>query len=566
VPKPARLPSAAFAVVIAASLLLALSASGHPERTTSFADYATGHVPTYRRNGPKRVVCKPSSKRLLTREFPAGSKALRSRLSLLKACRFSDIQAAIDSAKSNYRVMIMPGTYKEVPSRKVPFGGPGQEPCKNDYVTVEGDFRFAPPPVGPRSNDLPERANRNYAIKCPNSKNLIAVIGDTRPEPNPAAPITPQCLQLCNLQIEGMGRRPSDVVIQADRVKNDGLRIDRANGVYLTNFTVEQAAFNDIDLVEVDGFKIDRVVARYAQNYGILSFTASHGLYDHVTAYGNGDSGVYPGSTRKGCDVNPNQYGTCEQAGCRQPSIEIRNTNSYGNTLGYSGTAGNSTYLHDNRFHDNASGLATDSFAGGHPGMPQECFHWTHNEIYANNSNVFSKERQDYCIATPFVKRKKEIVCPQFQTPVGTGVVMGGANRDLLDHNYIYDNWRQGVLLLTVPAALRGDHDPAHQQDTSNQNRFLDNVMGRKPDGSAAPNGLEFKWDGGGQGNCFQGNTLASGKGSDPATLPDCASASPVWLPPNPATLAPQVPCTAWDPYQDPQPVGCDWFTTPPKP
>jgi hypothetical protein len=565
VPTRATLP-AVFAAIVAASLFLALSASGHPERTTSFADQATGHVPTYRRSGPKRVVCKPNSRKLLMREFPAGSRALRSRLSLLKACRFSDIQAAINSSKSNYRVMILPGTYKEVPSRKVPFGGPGQEPCKNDYVTVEGDFRFAPPPVGPRSNDLPERANRNYAIKCPNSKNLIAVIGDTRPEPNPAAPITPQCLQLCNLQIEGMGRAPTDVVIQSDRIKTDGLRIDRANGVYLTNFTVEQSAFNDIDLVEVDGFKIDRVVARYAQNYGVLSFTASHGLYDHITAYGNGDSGVYPGSTRKGCDVNPNQYGTCEQTGCQQPSIEIRNTNSYGNTLGYSGTAGNSTYLHDNRFHDNASGLATDSFASGHPGMPQECFHWTRNEIYSNNNNVFSTDRQDYCKATPFAKRKREIVCPQFQTPVGTGVVMGGANRDLLDHNYIYDNWRQGVLLLTVPAALRGDHDPAHQQDTSNQNRFLDNVMGRRPDGSAAPNGLEFKWDGGGQGNCFQGNTMASGKGSDPATLPDCASASPVWLPPNPATFAPQVPCTAWDPYQDPEPVGCDWFTTPPKP
>jgi hypothetical protein len=552
--------------LLAAALLLPTGASSHPERTTSFPYPATGHVPTFRKTGPRVVVCKGNSKKLLKREFRHRPKILRGRLALLKKCRFRDIQAGINRAGSNYRVMIMPGLYREKPSRAVPFGGPGQEPCINDYITVEGDARFLPPPAGPRSNDPPERANRNYAIKCPNSKNLIAVIGDTRPEPTPQTPTLPQCNQLCNLQIQGMGAKPTDVVIQADRVKLDGLRIDRASGVYLTNFTVEQAAFNDIDLIEVDGFKIDKVVARYGQNYGILSFTATHGLYDHVTAYGNGDSGVYPGSTMKGCDVNPNQYGTCEQTGCQQPSIEIRNTNSYGNTLGYSGTAGNSTYLHDNKFHDNASGLATDSFAAGHPGMPQECFHWTHNEIYSNNVNVFAKDRQDYCMATPFVKRDKTIVCPQFQTPVGTGVVMGGANRDTLDNNFIYDNWRQGVLLLTVPASLRGDHDPAHQQDTSNENHFVNNVMGRKPDGSSAPNGLEFKWDGGGRGNCFEGNTLASGKGSDPAALPDCNSASPVWVPPNPAVTAPQVPCTAWDPYQDPEPVGCDWFTTPPKP
>jgi hypothetical protein len=169
-------------------------------------------------------------------------------------------------------------------------------------------------------------------------------------------------------------------------------------------------------------------------------------------------------------------------------------------------------------------------------------------------------------MATPFKQRKKTIVCPQFQTPVGTGIVMGGSNRDTLDHNYIYDNWRQGVILLTVPASLRGDHDPNHQQDTSNENHFIGNVMGQKPDGTKAANGAEFTWDGGGKGNCFEGNTLASGTGSEPASLPDCKSASPVWVPPNPAVTAPQVPCTAWDPYLDPQPVGCDWFTSPTKP
>ena len=391
------------------------------------------------------------------------------------------------------------------------------------------------------------------------------MIGDTRPEPDPKAPILPQCVQLCNLQIEGLGKRPTDVLIQSDRKKLDALRIDRANGVYLTNFAVEQGAFNDIDLVEVDGFRVSNVVARYAQNYGVLSFTATHGLYDHDTAYGNGDSGLYPGSTMKGCGVNPNEYGTCEQTGCGQPSIEIRDSNSYGNTLGYSGTAGNSTYVHDNSFHDNASGLTTDSFASGHPGMPQECFHWQRNRIYSNNNNVFSTDRQDYCMKTPVPNRRRDIVCPQFQSPVGTGVVIGGGNRDLLEGNWIYDNWRQGVILLSVPASIRGDNDPTHQQDTSNGNRFVGNVMGRAPDGTHMPNGLDFKWDGAGAGNCWDSNTMTSGGGNDPPVLPSCPG-SPVYLPPNPAVTAEQVPCTAWDPYQDPEPVGCDWFTTPSKP
>jgi hypothetical protein len=561
--RPLRLISLLALAAVAPALLLATGASGHPERTTAFPFPAPGSVPVYRTTGPLLVVCKPESRRLLKRQFRG--RELRWRLATLRRCRFRHIQAAVDRARSGYRVQIMPGVYREEPSRKVPVGAPGQPPCANDYVTVEGDFRFAPPPAGPSSNDPPDRADRNYAIKCPNSKNLVAVIGDARLEPTPHTPTIPKCLRLCNLQIEGLGKRPTDVVIEADRHKLDGLRIDRASGVYLTNFTVEQAAFNAIDLVEVDGFRISNVVARYSQNYGILSFTAVHGLYDRVTAHGNGDSGIYPGSTMKGCNVDPNAYGTCEKTGCGQPTIEIRNSRSYGNTLGYSGTAGNSTYVHDNEFFDNASGLATDSFASGHPGMPQECFRWQRNRIHSNNYNVFSAERQDYCIKTPFAQRRREVVCPEFQTPVGTGVVIGGGNRNLLEANWIYDNWRQGVILLSVPAAVRGEQDPAHQQDTSNGNRFASNVMGQAPDGSAAPNGLDFKWDSSGAGNCWEGNRMHSAGGNDPAVLPGCPG-SPVYMPVNPAVTAAQLPCTAWDPHQNPRPVACDWFDTPSKP
>jgi hypothetical protein len=561
--------SARLVVVALICLALPATALAHPERLTSFAFPVTGHVPGYRTTGPVNVVCKPDSGKRLRREFSSKKdrRTLRKRLALLKRCRFRHIQAAINKAKSGYRIQIMPGVYKEEPSRKVPFGAPGQPPCANDYVTVEEGYGQAPPPAGPRSNDKPDRANRNYAIKCPNSKNLIAVIGDTRPEPDPKHPIPPQCNQLCNLQIEGMGKRPQDVSIVGDRIKTDVVRIDRANGVYLRNFMVEQAAFNDVDLIEVDGFVVQDVVARWAQNYGILSFTATHGLYDHDVGYGNGDSGLYPGSTMKGCatngTINPNEYGTCQASGCGQPSIEIRNSLSYGNTLGYSGTAGNSTYVHDNKFFDNATGLTTDSFASGHPGMPQECFRWENNEIYSNNNNVFAQDRQAYCAHTPFKDRKKDIVCPQFQTAVGTGVLIGGGNRDLLKNNYIYDNWRYGYYLLSVPASLRGDNDPNHQQDTSNQNVVSGNTMGTSPDGTRLPNGLEVEWDGSGQGNCFENNKTQSG--SDPAVLPACPG-SPTYLPANPAVLAAAAPCTAWDPNNQPNPPGCDWFTSPSKP
>ena len=127
-------------------------------------------------------------------------------------------------------------------------------------------------------------------------------------------------------------------------------------------------------------------MSRYSREYGVLSFTSDHGLYDNVESYGAGDSGVYPGSGPEGH--------------CARYGIELRHINSHDNTLGYSGTAGNGIWVHDSKFHHNATGLTTDSFAFGHPGMPQDCAKWERNEIYSNNNNLFDDERDAYCKTT----------------------------------------------------------------------------------------------------------------------------------------------------------------------
>lgn len=563
--------------------LTPVAASAHPERITVFPSVdlkppAPGAIPVYRSSGPSVVVCKPDSAARLHRIFKRDKRVLKSRLKTLRRCHFRDIQAAVNAAKTGYRVLIMPGVYDEIPSRKTPTGTyQDGTKCGNDYVVTEG-FKSAPPPIGPRSNDPPVRPDRNHQVKCPNAKNLIEVVGDPTHEADPAHPSLPKCLQKCNLQIAGLGKGPEDVLIRGDRKKTDVLRVDRAYGIYLRNFAVEQASFNNIDLVEVNGFRISNVIARYGQDYGILSFTATNGLFDHVKAYNNGDSGIYPGSTEKGCEVDPNAYGTCGalagaaargngNRGCAFYSIEIRDSESYGNTLGYSGTAGNSTYVHDNDFHDNAAGLSTDSFAAGHPGMPQECVKWEHNKIRSNNNNIFTEAHQKFCAATPFVLRPKKMVCPQFQVPVGTGILIAGGNRNLIAENHLYDNHRVGILLFGVPAALRGDNDPSHQLDTSNGNRFIKNVMGADPAGARVPNGRDFVWDSQGSGNCFDGNELRSGAGhtSEPGSLPGCPG-SPISQPVNLAVLAPMLSCAAWDPKNQTNPPGCDWFTSPPTP
>jgi len=521
--------------LLAATLLIPAAAAAHPERATFFPDHTKGEVPAYKGAGtPYSVVCKPDSRARVKQLYKGKGRKTRKRralrLRLIKRCKFEHIQAAVNAARSDQRILVMPGVYREEPSRAKPVDAPE---CRSMFEE-------------PEDGDEPV-ATYEHQVKCPNSRNLIVIPGDSIEDSDRA------CDQRCNLQIEGMGKEPDDVLIEGDRLKQDVIRADRADGFYLRNVLVEEGAFNSIDVVETNGFRLSKLEARYGQNYGVLTFASDNGVYDTIEAYGNGDSGIYPGSGPEGA--------------CKRFGIEIRDVNSYGNVLGYSGTAGNGTWTHDSKFHDNSAGISDDSFASGHPGMPQDCSKWTDNEVNSNNVNYFADDNEAYCRDTPFEKRRPEVVCPQFQVPVGSGFIFYGANRNTISGNKIYDNWRSGIRLFYVPASVRGENEPEKQLDTSNGNRFTGNVMGVGRDGKAAPNGEDVFWDEQGIGNCWQDNQTAPGRSvtSDPATLPNCSqpSRSPAS---NPDKSAQEVPCATWDPRTNPDPPGCTWFTTPPKP
>src|SRR3954471_14457996 len=336
-------------------LLVPAVAAGHAERATLYPDHSVGAVPKYRSKGPSLVVCQPDSRPRTAVAFKGRSGARkrlrRKRLRLIKRCRFQHIQAAVDAAKSGDRILVMPGVYREEPSRAIPVKDPK---CAGDrYWESSGDNHQA-------DGRVPTYLHQ---ADCPNARNLIAIIGDSIKDPDR------ECDQRCNLQIQGMGRRARDTVLQGDRVKPDVIRADRADGFQLSNMTIEQGAYNDVDVVETNGFRLSKLVTRWASHYGILTFTDDNGVYENIEAYGSGDSGVYPGSGR--------------EVHCRCSGSQMRRISSYGNTLGSSGTAGNGTWTHDSHLHDNAAGVANDSFAPGHPGMPQDCSKWTRNDIHS---------------------------------------------------------------------------------------------------------------------------------------------------------------------------------------
>jgi hypothetical protein len=528
----------AAAVAAVAVLVVAVPASAHQERESQFPA-GVGRTPAYRpfaEATPRIVVCKPDSGNRVASIAEPAARAFNERL--LDECRFEHIQAAVDAVEARgTNIYVLPGLYREEPSQA--------PPCTKDYDGGIVDY--------------------DLIVSCGEVVNLITVAGD---DPADADIVCDSAR--CDLQIEGTGQRPDDVTVRGgfdgagDWIKHNGIKADRADGFYLRNMAFELFRENAIYVHETDGYALDRVVGRHNELYGILTFTSDHGLIKDCDTSFNGDSGVYPGSA---ADVNRDS--TSAVPPISRWAVEVTGCNTHHNALGFSGTAGNSVYFHNNRVHHNAAGYVTDSFVGGHPGMPQDHARLEANRIYANNVNYFVEfVHSGICDRKPGERgHGNGTVCPVFPVPVGTGVLIAGGNYNLLRDNDIYDNWRNGVMQFWIPGAIRGDYEPGAQLGTSNGNRYVGNRMGRHPAGAVQPNGLDFWWDDQGVGNCWEENSSATGAVTHNALvplLPDCETGSLV--PVGNVKDATLLPCSEYNREDNPDPVGCDWLDSPAEP
>lgn len=507
---------------LAGLLLTPGAAQAHDEREVTFPD-GSGSVPAYRASGPVLLVCKTDRAELESRvaDFPP---AVRDRnLALFEQCLdrgYRHLQEAVDAAAPGSRILVLPGVYQEEPSLAPPSGQcaglVAPDAAEGGYQVLAYQQQFA----------------------CPHVQNLVAVLGKT------------------DLQIEGTGAEPEDVVLDAQFRKLNAIRADRADGFYLRNLTAQRTTFNGVYVMETDGFVIDRVIGRWNDEYGFLAFANDHGLITDCEGYGNGDSAIYPGASS---DINAGAGHAVERY-----AIEITGCYGHHNLLGYSGTAGNSVWAHDNVFTDNAAGVATDSAFPDHPGMPQNHARFERNVIGDNNQDYYRYVRDGTC-AKPYAERGYEdgVVCPAVGLPVGTGVINPGGNYNLWQDNWVYGHSYAGFLTSWVPGFVRGDESFAAQFDTSHHNRYLDNRMGVTPDGRQRPNRIDFWWDGQGNGNCWRG---PDGAGTEPLALPVCGSDGlPAGLPvtrfvAEPAKLIKLYACAEYSQADRVIPGNCDWY------
>ena len=528
------------------------------------------------------------------------ARLLKINKALARKCGYSSVQQAVTNASNNDRVVIMPGRYTEPVSRSQPENDPKCNPGLRQ-ADASGDLT----------------PSYEYQATCPHDQNLIyvqgrAIVGDPVVPPLSNRQGIPDqelgaCLR-CNLQIEGTGPKPEDVIMDAGTkyrsskptakpygyAKDVVLRVDRADGFVGRNFLVRGAEEHTFYNEEVDGIRLDRVKFYWGADYGHLSFTSDHNVVENCDGLGAGDSVVYPGASPETGSQATDFYPDAPR-----PNTVIRNCDLHGSALGYSGSMGNAVRITRNHIYGNQTGISSDTLsAAGHPGFPADSSQIDHNFIYANNLDLY---------------RKNTPVEPLVGVPIGTGILYPGMNDARVHDNWIFDNWRDGAMLFAVPdsatngGGAEGDifpgvscpGAPANGLSTSCGNRFFRNRVGRAPKGfryppaidlfgnayarnagPRRPNGNDFWW---GEffeqntGNCWYRNTGSNGKAGSvtgPGDAGRTAGNPPQVLPSNCAKSVGNndTPKIVYlldcgnGPDEDTGPTDCDWWTRPARP
>ncbi len=455
-------------------LLLAGPAAAHFERAVT-SPIRPGPVPDLARAClDPLVVCKPGSlptrderkaiKRRISQAKTAEQKAAaRAELDAWKRnrklfgeCRYEHIQEAVNDAGDGACILVLPGVYLEEPSRARPTSSSGD----NDDGTYSYDWHLA----------------------NPNDANLIGIIGKK------------------NLTLEGTGATPRDVVVDAGFAKDVVIRGDRSDGIIVRNLWAKDANEHAIYMIEVDGYVFDRTVGSFAGDYELFSTACDNGLFTDCEAFGGSDSGLYIG-----------QSPDTREAG--RWSAEVRRCKIHHNALGFSGTQGNSVWMHDNEFTDNAVGISYDT-ENDHVNPPQRASLVENNWIHHNNFDVYAAA-SDVPPGGPGYDF--------FRYPVGTGMWIIGGEDNVVRGNRVHDNQRFGFIVAANPlegpvlAAVHG-------------NQFMDNLFGAEagpgagpnstalaPGGDYAPGGSDWYWDDTGNDNCFGPNGAAK---TDPEVPP----------------------------------------------
>ncbi len=217
--------------------------------------------------------------------------------------------------------------------------------------------------------------------------------------------------------VRGLDR--NRVVLDGEFTRSDGIRVV-ADGVAVENLTIRNYLSNglifngtlgadgraDPKRRPIQGWRGSYITAIGNELYGVYAFAAQHGRFDHITATGHGDSGIYVGQ-------------------CAPCDALVTASVARANSIGYEGTnAGGNVVIVNSDFSGNRVGIAINS---------------SKRERHAPSDGVL--------LAGNRVTDNDNPVSPVTEGAFGVGIAIGGARHVRITKNRVTGNSGAGIIV-----------------------------------------------------------------------------------------------------------------------
>jgi len=253
-----------------------------------------------------------------------------------------------------------------------------------------------------------------------------------------------------SLVLRGSDR--NGVVIDGEFLRGNGV-IVLADAVAVENMTARNALLNGFFWSAIQGFRASYLTAYNNGDYGIYAFDSTDGLIEHSYASGSPDSGFYVGQ-------------------CHPCRVVLRDLVAEHNAVGYSGTnSGGELFIASSTWRQNMAGIVPNTL----------------------DSELLPPERETTVVANYVTDNNnaeapaRPLMYPAF----GSGILVMGGLRNRIERNLVVDHEGWGIL---VSAMYHENLWPALD------NVVRDNVVHGSRRGDLAV-ASPATW-----GNCFEGN------------------------------------------------------------
>ncbi len=322
-----------------------------------------------------------------------------------------------------------------------------------------------------------------------------------------------------DLTIRGLDR--NEVILDGEFELDNGIFVVEADGVAVENMTARNYTSNGFYWTGVEGYRGSYLTAYRNGDYGIYAFDSVKGQFDNSLGSGSPDAGFYIGE-------------------CYPCTAVIDNVVSEYNGLGYSGTnSGGDLYIVNSTFRHNRAGIVPNS------GSYELCYPGRENTIVGNLVHD-NNEDENPAIDVALLAH-------------GNGILVAGSVRNVIERNRVWNHDRTGIGLVPFPEEDASDlapdksewetscedtHDvevpPIPEEDCKSvdgllegcvvfwnpfENRVVGNVVEASGAADLAVGTLDLLGTGETTdtlGNCFSGNTFTTSAPAQLETLAPC--------------------------------------------